>query len=110
MLHQPQPMMKTLLETLNYQPHGLTDKEFEHPEEAIAHFFEWHELYKARTNFQDFYIAWENYHSKNLTRGEKKEMVFFLKNLMLLVEAGFVMSYRLKEKDDFARDSRSENH
>ena len=74
--------MKTLLETLNYQPHSLNESELEQPETAIANFFEWHELHQARTNFQEFYIAWENYNSETLESEEKKEMLFFIKNLI----------------------------
>ena len=90
--------MKTLLETLNYQPHSLSEAELEKPETAIADFFGWHELHEVRTNFQEFYLAWEHYNRKTLNGREKKEMTFFIKNLTMLVEAGQVLSYRCKEE------------
>jgi hypothetical protein len=65
---------------------------------AIANFFEWHELHHVRTNFQEFYLAWEHYNRKTLNGGEKKDMMFFLKNLITMVEAGYVVGHRLKEK------------
>jgi len=92
--------MKTLLETLNYQPHQLTPEEIENPEKAIAHFFNCHELHTVRAHLQAFYQAWQYEHADNPQSETLKEMLFFFNSLIDLVNASYVVNYKEKLKDD----------
>ena len=92
--------MKTLLETLNYQPHTLNDGDVEHPEAAIAHFFLFHELHKTRKSLQDFYLAWQHLHADNPQTEEMRDMGFFFTSLIDLVNASYVVNYHYNLKEE----------
>ncbi len=97
--HKHLLIMKTLLETLNYQPHSLTESGIEHPESAIADFFTDHELHEARAKLQEFYHAWQYYHADAADGDQMKDMVFFFNNLIDLVNAGYVVNYRHEQEE-----------
>ncbi|MCY1525827.1 hypothetical protein D9M68_608220 [compost metagenome] len=86
--------MKTLLETLNNQPHQLTAEEVACPEKAMAHFFNFHELHITRARLLAFYQAWLNDHAANPQSETLTEMLFFFNSLIDLVNASYVVSYR----------------
>ena len=86
--------MKTLLETLNYQPHSLSQKEIECPEKAITQFFGFHELHQTRANLQELYQGWQYHHADDPQSEQLRDMVFFIDSLLNLVTASYVVSYQ----------------
>ncbi len=92
--------MGSLLQQLNYQPHGLTQAEIKEPEVAISYFFGNHPLHITRENIWQFYQSWicEN---ANVTDAEKqKAMLFFYTSLIDLVGLCYVVGFAEGEKTD----------
>jgi hypothetical protein len=89
--------METLLQQLNYQPHGLTPKEIREPETAIAYFFKNHPLHITRENIWQFYQSWICENANVVDAEKQKAMLFFYMSLNDLINLCYVVGFEEKQ-------------
>ena len=94
--------MKTLLETLNYQPFQLFDDELEAPEHSIASFFKHNPLHVTRATVAEFYQCWINQNENNLggTNLSLNEMMAFVNNLNRLISLSYIVGHKYASSDE----------
>jgi len=90
--------MKKIMETLNYQPAGLTNAELENPYLVLSDFFQNHPLHDIRENIWRLYKGWVNYSSDFVDGNANMEMLFFYTQLLDFLNASYV--YTKKQKLD----------
>ena len=87
--------MKTLLETLNYQPVQFFDDELESPESSIPSFFKDHPLHLTRGIIAELYECWINQNEENLegTTLTLTEMMRFVHDVNHLINLSYIVGH-----------------
>ncbi len=87
--------MKTLIETLDYQPLNLPFDELTLPEPSISSFFKDHPLHVTRALVAQFYECWINQNEDNLEGTDISliEMMKFVGDLNHLINLSYIIGY-----------------
>jgi len=100
--------MKTLLETLNYQPVNLPSDELTSPEPSINSFFKDHPLHVTRAIVVQFYECWINQNEDNLEGTDLSllEMMKFVNDLNRLINLSYVIGHNYNALPNNVKDAR----
>jgi hypothetical protein len=94
--------MKTLLETLNYQPCRLSPQEIQNPEQAIMEFFANHSLHESREQILELYNSWLEVQCEDLYAPEILKKMMFLDGLTNLIGLCYVVSHNFEFRETLA--------